>query len=85
MLLSGRRLRGEFSDGYESLASKNLCFLREGNNKSISGKLYYFGEALNLTRGYGCVYGKMLATADISIKGSFLELGLKDLIGVVGM
>lgn len=40
MLLSGIRLRGEFSDEYESLASKNLGFLRGGNNKSIFGKLY---------------------------------------------
>lgn len=85
MLLSGIRLCGEFSDGYESLASKNLCFLRGGNNKNIFGKLYYFGEALNLTRGCWCVYGKMLTTADTSIKGSFLELSHTDLIGVEGM
>ena len=47
--------------------------------------MYYFEEALNLSRGYRCVYGKMLMTADTSIKGSFLELNHKDLIGVVGM
>lgn len=47
--------------------------------------MYYFGEALNLTRGYRCVYGKILTTADTSIKGSFLELSHKDLIGVVGV
>lgn len=57
MLLSGIRLRGEFSDGYESLASKNLCFLREGN-KSISGKLYYFGKYLISLEDIGVYMGK---------------------------
>lgn len=59
-------------------------FLEEGRIRAFPVCHVCFGEDLTSLENMG-VCGKMLVTADTSIKGSFLELSHKDIIGIVGM